>query len=103
MPRQLKNNGKCKVANCNNDAKAKQMCWKHYIRYRKYKNTELPNPRNVYSDNDTCIINGCTNKIKGLYLCRNHYSNYHYYKKSGRFNNVDEYVEFKNQNQKEGN
>lgn len=61
---------RCTVAGCDDPHHAKDLCNKHYYKFRLYGNP-LSSARRVQTAQ--CIAKGCINKPKALDLCKRHY------------------------------
>lgn len=60
----------CKVDNCSDKAIGRGFCWKHYQRWRRYRDTSDP----VFNTDKVCSVEGCNNKVKSNDLCAMHYA-----------------------------
>jgi hypothetical protein len=61
---------RCTVAECDDPHHARDLCNKHYSKFRLYGDP-LVSMRRVQTPQ--CIVKGCAEKPKGLDLCKRHY------------------------------
>ena len=64
----------CKVEGCEGDVKARGFCNKHYTRWMKYGQTELP-PKIIKN----CMVEGCDKEVHGKGYCNKHYERFKKY------------------------
>jgi len=75
----INKNKKCSVDGCENDARCKTYCSKHYSRFSKTGNPLKTLSGKEHGIRSICIIDGCGGIVEGHGYCRKHYKKWRKY------------------------
>lgn len=85
----------CSVEGCERMGSTRGMCKMHYVRWRTHDNPNIVLRPGVLIKTE-CVIRGCKKLIRdSSALCHKHYHNHLYYKSRGHFEDVADYVKFR--------